>query len=204
MDWLTDEALNAPQSAADTPARTPPRHRGPRHIWAIASLAVAVVAAAMLPRLWAAPVPAAAPSRAGAPSVEPTLVPITAPPATAGPEASEQAEPEYLPPETQQRLLDTAEAAMKAFARPTKKKVTRTQWFTGLRRYLTGEAAEAYESTDPRKVPFTRITRPVTMGPIVDEADLTRCVDVATNAGPYRVWISMLDYRVEAFQPLGD
>mgnify|MGYP000941415703 CR=1 FL=1 len=70
--------------------------------------------------------------------------------------------------------------------------------------HLTAEAAEAYESTDPRNVPFTRLTHSPTMGPVVDEAELTRAVDVATNAGAYRVWISMLDFKVETFQPLED
>ncbi len=211
MDWLNDKALNGRgvtgsppppdgrrSSDPESPRRTP--------LVAVAVLLVAVIAAALIPRLWSTPAESAGPAPSPSSTVsDPPLAPVTAPPATAAPEAPEgstPAEPEYLPPETQQKLLDVAEAAMKAFARPSKK-VTSKQWFNRLRRHLTGEAAEAYESTDPRKVPFTRLTRPVVMGPIVDEADLTRAVDAATDAGPYRVWISMLDFRVEAFQPLG-
>lgn len=217
MDWLNDPGLSGGAGDAKSSPSPPPPGRpasdhdpeAPRRrpFVAIAALLVVVVAAALLPRLWSAPAESAGPSASPtAVATDPPLAPVTAPAVTTDPEApqgSAPAEPEYLPPETQQRLLDTAEAAMKAFARPGKK-VTSKQWFNRLRRHLTGEAAEAYEATDPRAVPFTRLTRPVVMGPIVDEADLTRAVDAATNGGRWRVWISMLDFRVEAFQPLGD
>lgn len=212
MDWLNDPDLDqrtAPRTPATStsPSTSTTRQEPPgrRPLLAVVVLLAVVIAAALLPRLWAAPAPAAAPTADAPSGSAPSLAPVTAAPASQGATdaatASPAAEPEYLPPEDQQRLLDVAEAAMRAFARPTSKKVSHRDWFNRLNRYLTPEASEAYATTDPRNVPFTKVIGK-RMGPIVDEAELTRSVDVGTNAGTYRVWISMLDFKVETFQPL--
>lgn len=200
MDWLNDPQLDR----STAPVRPSPR---PRLLLVVIAVATVIVAALAVPRLMAtgSSTPPAAVSPA--PSTEAAIpaTPAPAQPATTGPtqaaEPSETSEPEYLPSDAQSKLLSVAEGAMKAFARPAKK-VTAKAWLKRLTPWLTGEAAEVYSSTDPRNVPFTRLTGTPVLGPISDESELTRSVDVGTDAGTYRVHISMLDYKVEAFQPM--
>lgn len=84
------------------------------------------------------------------------------------------------------RAMRTATAFMKAFARPSTQTGDAT-WWSQVKPYLSAQAAADYEGTDPRSVPFTRITGPVSVIPTDAPADLLTAVRVPTDAGDYVV-----------------
>lgn len=84
------------------------------------------------------------------------------------------------------RAARTATAFMKAFARPSTE-ISDAAWWSQVKPYLSAQAAADYEGTDPRSVPFTRITSPVFVIPTDAPADLLTAVRVPTDAGNYVV-----------------
>lgn len=110
--------------------------------------------------------------------VEPEGSPVD-PTAAAIPRNREQA---------QQFALYAAAAAafLDDFARPDPG-VSDGQWWAAVRPHLSDAAAEAYRGTDPRMVPFTKVTGPATILPTTAPSHLLRLARVPTDAGYYRV-----------------
>ena len=88
-------------------------------------------------------------------------------------------------PGSQQSALDTATAAVTAFARPD---VSAEQWWAELAPMLTPTAAEAYAGTDPAEVPARAVTGPAVLGP--SPTSYLATVVVPTDAGEYAVLLS--------------
>lgn len=78
--------------------------------------------------------------------------------------------------------LDTAERAMRAFARPGEDAAT---WWSELEPLLTHAAAVAYEGTDPANVPASAVTGAASLED--ESTPYLAPVSVATDAGVYVV-----------------
>ena len=77
---------------------------------------------------------------------------------------------------------------MTLFAR---RDVSANQWSNDLSPLLTAKAAQTYKYVDPRNVPPTKITTPVTLTPA--STPLVARVSVPTDAGVYLVILSRTD-----------
>ncbi|MFW3170911.1 hypothetical protein [Geodermatophilus sp. CPCC 206100] len=84
--------------------------------------------------------------------------------------------------DSQQAALDTAEAAMTAFAQPH---LAAADWWAGLSPLLSPTATTAYEATDPALVPASTVTGAPLPTPAVSSYLST--VLVPTDAGEYAV-----------------
>ena len=84
------------------------------------------------------------------------------------------------------RYTDEATRFMTAFARPSPSQPAE-QWWPGVLPHLTSTAAADYAGTDPRQVPFTRLTGPAVVIPTDAPSSLLVAVRVPTDAGDYRV-----------------
>lgn len=98
--------------------------------------------------------------------------------------------------------VETATAAMTAFARPS---VSYPVWWRDLRPFLSESARHAYSHTDPASVPAGEVSE---TGRLVDaETPYLAGVDVPTDVGTYRVLLSRQaqddPWRVERFTPPG-
>ncbi|MFV0452771.1 MAG: hypothetical protein ACK5LS_11135 [Propioniciclava sp.] len=100
-------------------------------------------------------------------------------------------------------VIDAAEAAMAAFARPD---LDYDTWWGGVEPLLTQAAAEDYAWVDPANIPVTRVTGD---GFIVNDTSVyVATVEVPTDAGRYQVLLSRTDattgWLVERFTPIED
>lgn len=103
---------------------------------------------------------------------------------------------------SQKAAVDSAVAAMKAFARPG---VEQGRWWRDLAPRLSEPARRAYATVDAINVPATAVTGP---GELVDtQSPYLAGVDVPTNAGVYRVLLSRSSaddpWLVERLTPSG-
>lgn len=73
-----------------------------------------------------------------------------------------------------------------AFARPADDLAAQA-WWTNVSSRLTEEAAADYEGTDPRQVPFTRVTSAAIIMPSEAPAELLTIARVETDGGVYLV-----------------
>lgn len=103
---------------------------------------------------------------------------------------------------SQEAAVDSAVAAMKAFARPG---VEQARWWRDLAPRLSDPARRAYATVDAINVPATAVTGP---GQLIDtQSPYLAGVDVPTNAGVYRVLLSRSSvddpWLVERLTPSG-
>lgn len=84
-----------------------------------------------------------------------------------------------------ERAVQTAAAAMTAFARPH---LDAQQWWAELNPFLSNAARTAYEGTDPARVSATTVTGEGQLGPW--ESGYLATVTIPTDAGDYQVLLS--------------
>jgi hypothetical protein len=110
--------------------------------------------------------------------------------------------PATVPADAGQHAASAAATAfLHAFARPTD---DAPGWWDRVRPLLTPQAALDYAGTDPARVPFTRITGPGLIQPVVDEeAHLVTFVRIPTDAGVYLVHLQHdgIDWLVSRVTP---
>lgn len=87
------------------------------------------------------------------------------------------------------RYTAAAAAALRAFARP-QQGVTPRAWWAAVKPYLSEQATADYAGTDPRQVPFTKVTGAGVILPTDAPAHLLRVALVPTDAGDYLVEMS--------------
>jgi hypothetical protein len=84
---------------------------------------------------------------------------------------------------------DVAVRFLEAFARPDAR-VTAGEWWARVEPMLTEQGAVDYAGTDPRNVPFTRVTGPARLVPSAAPAELLTVALVPTDGGTFRVEMS--------------
>lgn len=84
---------------------------------------------------------------------------------------------------------DVAVRFLEAFARPDTR-VTAEEWWARVEPMLTEQGAADYAGTDPRNVPFTRVTGPAQLVPSGAPDELLTVALVPTDAGTFRVEMS--------------
>lgn len=168
--WLTnrDEGASPPAvatTASDTPLPTQPPRPLPTS-------------------MPSSPSPSSVPSSTSLPSappvnpVEPDGVPI---------DPTSPAVPRNAAQEAQFTAYEQAAAAfMSDFARPAAG-VSPDRWWAAVQPHLTEQATAAYEGTDPRNVPFTRVLAPATIVPSEAPIALLAIARIRTDAGWYLV-----------------
>lgn len=82
-------------------------------------------------------------------------------------------------------VVEAAEVAMKAYARPD---LSQKEWFAALEPLLTYDTAVEYASVDPKTIRASRVTGPGII--TFDESAYVAGVDVPTNADSYEVLLS--------------
>lgn len=118
---------------------------------------------------------AASPRPAAEPTPSATPVPHGSAPEGAAPDGAGQ---------STRAGLAVAAHATGLFCRPT---VSRSKWISDLDAELTLEAAAAYRTVDPARIPCRKVTGPAEA---VTGDDYTQLVTVPTDAGRYRVTLS--------------
>lgn len=154
--------------------------------------AVAVVAATLL----------AGCTAAAAPSTPSTVPPPSAPGTTATVVVSATPTAEVLSPADQIRVVDQAEAFLRALTRPAS---NRAAWWSRIKPYLSAEAAQRMATLQPSGIGFAHINGSGQLIPETaqDGAHVVRRVAVPTDVGPMVVVVSSPTSRrlISSFGP---
>lgn len=160
----------------------------------------AVVAAAALVLTIAAGC-GAAPSQASGPNASGTGLP-TGPAAPPSPALTSTSDADSSPdPSAAPESVRVAVRALTAYCQPD---ASQQRWLDGLTPYLTQDAAPAYGTVDPARIPCSAVQG---AGRAVDgDAAFTMRVAADTDAGTYTVWLSRRGqgrpWRLDRFVPL--
>jgi len=102
-----------------------------------------------------------------------------------------------------QAAITTATASLEAFARPATPGERRT-WWQRVSTYLAPRVVEDYRGTDPRSVPFSKVTGAAQLVVTEAPANLLTVVRVPTDAGWYVVELEtdQTGTRVTAIVPI--
>lgn len=136
--------------------------------------------------------PPAPPSSTPTTPVTPDLDQFTPPPSgVIDEDTGETVEPKPVPTwddASREAVVDAAETAMRAFARPD---LDYDTWWAELEPLLTPQAAVDYAYVDPANIPVREVTG---QGTIIDDTSAyVATVEVPTDAGPYHVLLIRQD-----------
>lgn len=141
------------------------------------------------------PAPTTAPSTAPSPDASPSMPDLesfTAPsPGLVDDDSDETVDPAPVPEwdeASQLAVIDAAEAAMTAFARP---ELDYETWWSELEPLLTPQAAETYAYVDPANVPARQVTGEGFL--VNDTSAYIATVEVPTDAGRYHLVLNRKD-----------
>lgn len=140
-------------------------------------------------------VPTSAPSTAQNPDSSPSLPDLDSftppPPGLVDEDSGETVEPAPVPEwdeASRVAVIDAAEAAMTAFARP---ELDYETWWTDLEPLLTPQAGETYAYVDPANIPARQVTGEGLL--VNDTSAYVATVEVPTDAGRYHLVLNRKD-----------